>query len=229
MVKKLGIYLTDQTTNKTIQLPVNPKEFKLKYETDDHSETVTNLGEVNLIGNLKLTSLSIESVFPYDKPHYLALADPLTPDDYIKQLKSIQSKKHKVRLVISTTKVSILMTISGFEYGYTNAYMGDYAYTLELKQYRKFSYKKINSPKAKGKKSGKTKKRSSPAKKVSIGSTVKVNGRLHADSYGRGAGQYEKNATRKILYICPGRKYPVCVGIGKTARGWVKMSEVKKA
>lgn len=229
MAKKIGFYLTDQTTNKTIQLPVNPKEFKLKYETDDHTETITDLGEVNLLGGLKLASFSIESILPHGKPHYLAVTKVLSPNSYIKQLKSIQNKKHKVRLVISTTKVSLLMTISGFEYGYVNAYMGDYSYTLELKQYRKFGYKKLSSPKAKGKKSGKTKKRSSPAKKVNVGSTVKVNGRLHADSYGRGTGAYEKNATRKVLYIAPGREYPVCVGIGKTARGWVKMSEVKKA
>ena len=40
---------------------------------------------------------------------------------------------------------------------------------------------------------------------------------------------YEKNAKREVLYIVPGRKYTVCVGINGKARGWVKMSEVKRS
>ena len=56
-----------------------------------------------------------------------------------------------------------------------------------------------------------------------------MNGRLHADSYGRGAGMYEKNAKREVIFIIPGHKYPVCVGVNGQARGWVKMSEVKRS
>ena len=90
----------------------------------------------------------------------------------------------------------------------------------------------INTKKKNPKKRGRSKpakKRSKPAKKINVGSTVSVNGRLHADSYGKGAGMYEKNAKREVLYIVPGREYPVCVGINGKARGWVKMSEVKRS
>lgn len=228
-MNKIKFYLTDQTTGKTIKLPINPAEIKLKYETDDKQETIVNLGQVNILGDLKLVSLSIESAFPNMttfKPSY-ADKEAKKPDTYINALKKIQKSKHKVRLVVSGTKINLLMTISSFEYGMVDGFADEYTYTLELMQYKKFGYKKLKSPKKKGKK-GKG-GRSKPAKKINVGSSVKVNGRLHADSYGRGAGIYEKNAKRTVLYICPGRKYPVCVGIGKTARGWVKMSEVKRA
>ena len=59
-----AIYLTDQTSNEQIELPVNPAEIQLSYETGDKSETVINLGEVNTVGNLKLVGLSIKSSFP---------------------------------------------------------------------------------------------------------------------------------------------------------------------
>ena len=221
-----AIYLTDQTTNKQVELPVNPAKVELTYETDDKSETVINLGEVNTVGKLKLVNLSINSSFPVRETTYTSAEDLEDPDSYIKTLKSIQSKAHKVRVVVSGTKISLLMTISKFTYGMDNGNVDEYLYTLELKQYRNFAYKKLK--KKKGSSSKKKKKRSAPAKKIGVGSSVKVNGRLHLDSYGRAPGMYEKNAKRQVLYIVPGRKYPVCVGINGVARGWVKMSEVKR-
>lgn len=226
----IGFYLTDQTNKSKIQLPVNPKEFKLQYEADDKQETITNIGQVNILGKTKLTSIELSSVLPFDKPHYLATDNPIDPNSFIAKINSIRNNRHKVRLVITETNISLLMTIQSFQYGFEKAYMGDMPYTLKLMQYRDYGYTKLKSPKKKGKKKGKAaKKRTKPPKKVNVGSSVVVNGRLHADSYGRGAGMYEKNSKRKVLYIVPGRKYPVCVGINGIARGWVKRSEVRRA
>ena len=223
-----AVYITDQTTNEQIELPVNPADVQLSYESDDKSETVINLGEVNIVGNLKLVGLSIESCFPTSETTYTS-ADVLEdPDGYIDSLKEIQEEKHKVRVVVSGTKISILMTINKFEYGMQGGNVDEYLYTLSFKEYRDFSYKKV-SKKKKSSTKKKKKKRTSPPKKVGIGSKVKVSGRLHLDSYGASPGMYEKNATRTVLYIVPGREYPVCVGVNGVARGWVKMSEVKKA
>lgn len=61
-----AIYIQNYTTNEKIELPVNPSDFKLKYETDDQSQTIINLGEINQIGKLKLTGLEIESTLPDD-------------------------------------------------------------------------------------------------------------------------------------------------------------------
>lgn len=36
-VNGFGVYITDYSTNKTVELPVNPSELTLKYETDDIS------------------------------------------------------------------------------------------------------------------------------------------------------------------------------------------------
>lgn len=223
-----AVYVTDQTTNEQVELPVNPADVQLSYETEDKSETVINLGEVNIVGNLKLVGLSIESCFPQGETTYTSSDELLDPEDYIETLKEMQEEKHKVQVVVSGTKISILMTISKFTYGMQGGNVDEYLYTLEFKQYREFAYKKISKKKSKTS-SKKKKKRSSPPKKVSVGSKVKVNGQLHLDSYGAGAGMHEKNATRTVMYIVPGREYPVCVGINGVARGWVKMSEVKKA
>ena len=101
-------------------------------------------------------------------------------------------------------------------------------FVSEQQFYYQINKKDIKLFERKGQDRKSKKKRAAPPKKIGIGSTVKVNGRLHLDSYGRGPGMYEKNATRQVIYIVPGRKYPVCVGIGGIARGWVKRSEVKR-
>ena len=136
----MKFYIKDQTTGENLQIPVNPSDVKLKYETDDHSETIVNLGEVNIPGKTKLVGVEIKSVFPTVGAHYVATKSPHKQATYVKKIKKIQSKNHKVRFVVTKTDISMLMTIASFEYGLEDGWADEYAYTLELKQYRKFSY-----------------------------------------------------------------------------------------
>ena len=223
-----GIFLTDYKTSKTIQLPVNPAELKLKYESDNSSQSVVNLGEINRLGNLKLVGTTIESTFPCDTTTYLADDNLQEPQFYINFIKKIQKAKGHMQFVVANTKISMPMTIESFEYGFADGYDEEYVYTLDLKQYREFAATKVSKSKKK-KKSKKGKKRISPPKKFGVGSSVVVNGRLYMDSNGNGPGAYEKNAKRQVINIATGRKYPICVGINGVARGWVKKSDVKKA
>lgn len=225
-----GIFLTDYKTSETIQLPVNPAELKLKYEGDDQSQTVVNLGEINRLGNLKLVDITIESVFPNNETTYTVTSDIEDPQFYIDYIQKIQKSKGHMQLVVANTKISIPVTVSSFEYGFEGGFDEEYKYSLELKQYREFKAVKVSAKKKKKKKkSKKGKKRISPPKKFGVHSSVIVNGRLHMDSNGNGPGAYEKNAKRTVINIATGHKYPVCVGIGAVARGWVKKSDVKKA
>ena len=224
-----GIFLTDYKKSKTIQLPVNPAELKLKYEGDNSSQSVVNLGEINRLGNLKLVGTTIESTFPCDTTTYLADDNLQEPQFYINFIKKIQKAKGHMQFVVANTKISMPMTIENFEYGFADGYDEEYVYTLDLKQYREFAATKVSKSKKKKKKSKKGKKRISPPKKFGVGSSVVVNGRLYMDSNGNGPGAYEKNAKRKVINIATGHKYPICVGVNGAARGWVKKSDVRKA
>ena len=196
-----GIFLTDYKTSKTIQLPVNPTELKLKYEGDNNSQSVVNLGEINRLGNLKLVGITIESSFPCDATTYLADDNLQEPQFYINFIKKIQKAKGHMQFVVANTKISMPMTIENFEYGFADGYDEEYVYTLDLKQYREFAATKVSKSKKKKKKSKKGKKRISPPKKFGVGSSVVVNGRLYMDSNGNGPGAYEKNAKRKVICL----------------------------
>lgn len=225
-----GIFLTDYKTSETIQLPVNPADLELEYEGDDQSQTVVNLGEINRLGNLKLVDIIIESVFPNNETTYTVTSDIEEPQFYIDYIKKIQKSKGHMQLVVANTKISMPMTVANFKYGFKDGFDEEYKYSLELKQYREFKAVKVSTKKKKKKKkSKKGKKRISPPKKFGVHSSVIVNGRLHMDSNGNGPGAFEKNAKRTIINIATGHKYPICVGIGGAARGWVKKSDVRKA
>ena len=206
-------------------MPVNPSELTLKYETDDKSETIVNLGEINRVGNMKLVSLTIDSVFPKKNSSWISSDKLLKPDEYINWLKNIQANKHHVQLVVSSTQISVTMTISSFEYGFKNGFADEYAYTLGLKQYREVKYHKVNVPAP-----PKPKPRPAPPKKLGIGSIVIVNGRLRLDSYGSAPGVYENNVRRRITYLAPGHPFPIHVAlVNGGPRGWVRQSEVRLA
>lgn len=223
-----GIFLENYTTMEKIELPVNPAEFKLKYQTEDTSQTIINLGEINQIGKLKLTGLEIESAFPKYATHYLATDNLKDPDEYIDFLKNAQKRQHLVQVVIASTNVSLTMTVASFEYGMTGGYDDEYIYTLGLKEWREYGYKKNKKKKGSKSKTSK-KKRTAPAGKISTGSIVRVTGRLHRDSYGAGAGMSVKNQKLKVTIIASGRDYPIHVStMDGTPQGWVKRSEVSR-
>lgn len=227
MVQHLGFYLTNDA-NQTIELPINPAEVTVKYESDDKSETVVKLGEVNLIGEDKLQNISIESSFPIDpkEEHYTTSLDLMdSAQDYIDWIESARKLKKPIRLVISTTKISLKSTIASFEYGMKNGYDGEYIYTLALKEFRPYEAKKIGVQLQPEKTA---EERPSPPKKVGMNSIVVVNGQLHRDSLGSGPGITEQNAKRKISLVAPGSKYPYHVTtLDGGSRGWVKESDVK--
>lgn len=229
MDNHLGFYLTNDS-NQTIELPVNPAEITVKRESDDKTESVIKLGEVNLLGEDKLQDISIDSSFPVDPKaeHYVSALELLdSAQTYIDWIESARELKKPIRLVISTTKVSLKCTIASFEYGMKNGYDGEYIYTLALKEFRSFEAKKIGVKQQPVKT---VEERPSPPNKVGMGSTVIVNGQLHRDSQGNGPGITEQNATRKISLVAPGALYPYHVTtIDGGARGWVKESDVRSA
>lgn len=227
MAEGLIISLTNDN-NDTIELPLNPAEIKLKLETDDKSETIIDLGEINQIGESKLKSLTLESTIPVkpEDEHYLSSSKLLDSGQaYIDWITAVQTSKKPLRLVISTTKISFQATVAGFEYGFKDAYDREYSYILDLKEYRAYQAQKINESKPEAPQPEVI--RPTPPAKMGMGSTVTVNGQLFRDSQGNGPGQMEQNATRKITLIAPDAPYPYHVStLDGGARGWVKESEL---
>jgi len=220
-----------QIDGKRYLLPVNPSEIEIDKSSNNSSNEVVALGEITQIGPESLKEVSIESFFPKSKTSNL-VAYPnefVAQDKFVDLLDKAQSAGKLVRLTITTTKVNILATIENFKYSYKDA-SGDIYYSIELKQYREYGAKYMTTVKKKVSEAKKVAKRPKPqTKKITKGCKVICNGRLHRDSYGSGPGLVEKNATRIVNFIAPGRKFPYHVTLLNGGwRGWVDEKSVKR-
>lgn len=226
----LGIYLT-YGKNKTFELPVNPSELKIKYETDDKQSTVIGLGEINQLGEYKLRSFDLESTLPrhMKTTHYLTAKKlKARAQDYLSLLIKIYKSRKPIRFVVSSTAISIKVTISAFDFGFTNGYDGEYWYTISFTEYRSWAAKKVKPKKKKVSKKGAS--RSKPAKKIGKGSKVIVNASLHSVASGGVIGSTGRNITAKVKLIMRGAKYPYYIQqINGNLSGWVAKNGVRSA
>jgi len=64
---------------------------------------------------------------------------------------------------------------------------------------------------------------------ITIGTRVTVNGKLHRDAHGNGAGLVESNATRLVNLIAPNTSHPYHVTLlDGTWRGWVSEGAITR-
>ncbi|WP_054678652.1 hypothetical protein [Lacticaseibacillus sharpeae] len=226
-MEHVGVYITN-SANKTVELPVAPAEFTTRSELGGDTVTILGLGEIRRLGMTKLRTATISNNFPLDPANSpWCTAEELlgSSDDYISFFQTAWKKQKPVRLVVSGTNLNMTAVITAFEYGPGKSSTVDVDYTLEFAEYHEVkALKTVIKPVVAKKKAPRPK----PAKKIGVGSTVIVNGRLHRDSYGAGPGQTEHNATRKINFTAPGRKCPYHVTtLSGGWRGWVTAGSVK--
>lgn len=234
-----------------ILCPIAPEKLQLKVNNNNKTVTLINDGEVNILKKAGLTEISFDLLLPNSRYPFAVYKSGFKSARYflreIEKLKTSR-KPFKFKVVRKFPNGRMLFTtnmkVSLEEYSITDdAQEGvDVVVSIKLKQYKNYGTKtcriKYKKPK-KTKKSSKTKpkpkpklvvkkKRSVNPKKIGIGSTVIVNGRLHRDSYGSAPGQTRKNYRGKINFINKKGSHPYHVTTPSGSwLGWVKASAVK--
>lgn len=229
----MGFYIT-YGKNKTFELPVNPAEVSIKYETDDKQTNIISYGEINQIGEYKLRKFDFDFVLPrhMKTTHYLT-ANSFQPraHSYLSLLIKLYKAKKPIRFVISSTAVSIKMTIAGFTFGFKDGYADEYACTLSLREYRSYAAKRVKPKKKKKKSAKKGKTRSKSATKITRGSIVVATGSLYSTADGdTKLGTILENQTVKVTLMIPNTKYPYYLQalMGKPL-GWASKASVRRA
>ena len=152
------------------------------------------------------------------------------PKNLNKKMKKVPNYKNMSKREILKDLQSTRAEVNKLEFGSK----GHQAKILAEVKKRSAKYKKAVDNYKFGKGKGKGKRKTTKAHKskgkrgpIKDGQKVKVNGRLHYDSWGAKPGMTEHNATMKISHIAKGREYPVHVSTLKGLRqGWVKADEV---
>lgn len=130
----MDVFLSINKREQVIQLPIVPSEFKIPSPMNNETYTTINQGDIKLIGQRGLKSITIESFFP--KNHYSFSRDrAYTGWEYVETIESWIDRRVPIRLIITDTPINLAMTIENFEYGPQDG-TGDIYYTLALEEFK---------------------------------------------------------------------------------------------
>ena len=130
----MDIYLSVNNRAEVFMLPVVPSSFTIsKPQTTNTFETVS-MGELLLIGEPKLKSITLSSFFPIAGHNYPFLRNrSMWAWDYVYTIDTWISKKLPIRLTITGTPINMAVAVKNFEYEIRSD--GDLWYTLELEEF----------------------------------------------------------------------------------------------
>lgn len=122
-----------------VQLPVNPfDDITLTMQGNNQQIEIIDVGDITKIGNRKLTSLSISSLFSANVYPFSAISNPREPAYYIGLITGCMEDKKPVRLVIVGDGVDVNLRCSVEDFKTTRAAgeTNECYYTLSLREYR---------------------------------------------------------------------------------------------
>ena len=130
----MDIYLSVNNRAEVFMLPVVPSSFTIsKPQTTNTFETVSK-GELLLIGEPKLKSITLSSFFPIAGHNYSFLRNrSMWGWDYVNKIDDWIGQKLPIRLTITGTPINMAVAVTNFEYEIRSD--GDLWYTLELEEF----------------------------------------------------------------------------------------------
>lgn len=216
--------------NEIIQFPVSPPEIKIKIEGNNEKEEVVKLGEVNIAKDVKLATTEFESFYPKEDSYsFITTKGKFQPPEFYDNfINKIRKAKKPVRFIVTETNINMMMLIDDYEYGYESGDI-DTMFTISLSENRDMTVKTVEIKKEEPKKETTTTRPPPAEKKVTVGCTVIVNGRLYRDSYGKGGGKTLKDYKGKLNFVkTDNRSHPYHVtSMDGGHMGWVTKSSVK--
>lgn len=221
-----------------LPLPVNPQSIEVRIAGTNKTMEIVKLGEINILRDVKLAELTIESFFPAtaDGPWVLTKTLFFKPQVYKALFEELRKNKKPCRLVVSDIGINMEVSVESFQWS-MEAGDPDMHYKLQLKEYKPHAIKTVSVKQKAAAKvivptigistGGNTARQKTG---FAIGDTVVVNGKYWYDSYGASPYGTFKNFTGKISKIVADKKrkyrYHITTPSGGW-RGWVNESQMK--
>lgn len=213
----------------SVLLPVAPSKIDLKIKNQNKTVSLLNEGEINILKSAGLSEFSFDVFVPSND--YPFTINRLQVTDILSALEQLKVTKKPFQFIVNRDKYSTNIKVSLEDYTIKeDAKNGtDVTISVKLKQYKDYGTKILKPAKKQEKKGNVYEEiKGSKGAKVTIGCNVIVNGRLHRDSYGKGAGQTRTNYRGKINYINLKGSHPYHVTTPSGAwQGWVTADSVE--
>ena len=224
-----------------ILLPIAPSKIKIGFSSQNKTLNLINDGEINILKDPGLLDIEFDAMLPNTKYPFAVYKDGFKKaDKFIDEINKLKMDKKPFQFIVTRTRpdgtplfnTNIKVSLESYEMQEDVEEGFDVILSIKLKQYKPFGTKKIKIEKSKdedNKQEAKVEeKREADESKIMIGSDVIVNGRLHRDSYGKGAGQTRTNYKGKINLINEKGSHPYHVTTPEGSHlGWVTKDSVK--
>ncbi len=237
----IGIFI--EYDNRVVQIPVNPKTFKVDTAGNNDTAEIISLGEIVIPRKKKLSGISWDSFFPYESwhPAIRTKGDFKSAAFYLNFLDTIREDRRPCHLTVTGIGFDDEVVIESFDYHHQAGDHEDTYYTITFKQYQPYAVsivskvdieaqlKQDNTP-VKDNTSVEVSLGKPPSDsaivitptKFTIGARVTLNGTVYKTSYGGGPGKSFTNHYVKIDLINNKGTHPYHVAeFGGTALGWV--------
>lgn len=210
---KYEMWLTFNAEKSKIRLPVHPESISVKNGSKNTSVSIVGLGEITIKQDRPALVFSFSSFFPAEKFPGIQVDKITSPLKLIEKLNKWKEKKKPVHFIITNGGVNCYCTIENFVYEEAGGDVGTYQYSIELKEYREVSVRKIKvKKKKKGKKNPKKKKASIKKKAPKRASSKSIPG-----TYTVKKGDSLWNIARK--FYGDGSKYKTIYNANKNTIG----------
>lgn len=146
-MSEYGIWLSFNNQEEGFQLPITPGRIEISDGNKGTTYDISNLGEINVIKDRKLTTYRFNSFFPAPgrHDHLLSTNLILPPKRYVEYIEKWMNSKRPIRFVFtgSTFDINVAASIESFEWGEVAGSIGDIEYSLSLKKYVFYSAKRV--------------------------------------------------------------------------------------
>ena len=224
-----------------VLLPIAPKSIKIGFSSQNKTLNLINHGEINMLKDPGLLDIEFDAMLPNTKYPFSIYKDGFeSADKFIDKINKLKTDKKPFQFIVTRTRpdgtplfnTNIKVSLEEYEINEDAEEGFDVILSIKLKQYKPYSTKKIKIEKSKdedNKQEAKVEEeREADESKIMIGSDVIVNGRLHRDSYGKGAGQTRTNYKGKVNLINEKGSHPYHVTTPEGSHlGWVTKDSVK--
>lgn len=144
-----SITLSFNSGAEAIEIPILPEEINATIPSNSKSYDISKLGEINVIGNLKLREIGFSSLFPANWFPGCNVTDRelFSPLHYVNRIQKWRKTKKPMRLVFvgSTYTINMPVSIEKFEVSEEGGAVGDLKYQIAFKEYRFYAARKVKA------------------------------------------------------------------------------------
>lgn len=130
----MEIYITDLTTNESVQIPMMPEKISVAYENNFLSYDVLRVGEVKFPSGVKLTGIKWDGTFPGEaRKNQPYVTNWVDPKEFHNWLDKIKLNGTKVRVLITETPINFDNYLASYAADFEGGY-GDIKYSISFIQ-----------------------------------------------------------------------------------------------